>query len=143
MHLPWILEVCCTQHELPLRVTLDQQVQNIVITQSLHKICGTLDDQPGTEHCLTIELHGKTHRHTQLDSQGNITQDRLIQVSRFGIDGLDFTRLLHTDALYQHDCNGTAPPVQEQFFGTMGCNGLVTVRFCSPVYLTLLKLSQG
>jgi len=42
-------------------------------------------------------------------------------------------------AVYVHDFNGTGKFVNKQFFGEMGCNGTVELKFSSPFYLWLLE----
>ena len=37
------------------------------------------------------------------------------------------------------EINGTQESVDDDFFGTMGCNGTVRLKFSSPVYLWLLE----
>ena len=40
---------------------------------------------------------------------------------------------------FQHDFNGTQPEIKDTFFGEMGCNGTVSLRFTTPIYLWLLE----
>jgi hypothetical protein len=43
-------------------------------------------------------------------------------------------------AEYHHDCNGTAQQViLDKFYREMGCNGTVSLKFTTPVYLWLLE----
>jgi hypothetical protein len=42
-------------------------------------------------------------------------------------------------AAYHHDTNGSTAPVTDSFYGTMGCNGRVEMRFTTPIYLWLLE----
>ena len=51
-------------------------------------------------------------------------------------------KLGHTfleNAVYHHDFNGSQAPVQDAFYGEMGCNGHVELKFTSPIYLWLLE----
>mgnify|MGYP003352455181 CR=1 FL=1 len=40
---------------------------------------------------------------------------------------------------YRHDYNGTGQPTEDNFFGVLGCNGTVELRFTTPIYLWLLE----
>jgi len=42
-------------------------------------------------------------------------------------------------ATYTHDFNGTKELTQEKFYGVMGCNGTVSLKFATPIYLWLLE----
>jgi len=42
-------------------------------------------------------------------------------------------------AQYQHDFNGTGNPTIDKFYGEMGCNGTVSLKFTTPIYLWLLE----
>lgn len=95
-----------------------------------------LDDQ---EHCFEIELQGKLPHHTRVDQDGNITSDVVVQINSVALDDVELGHVFSEHTVYHHDHNGTTDPVQHQFFGTMGCNGRVMLRFHSPVYLWLLE----
>jgi hypothetical protein len=41
--------------------------------------------------------------------------------------------------VYEHDYNGTGTLTQEKFYGQMGCNGTVSLAFCTPIYMWLLE----
>jgi hypothetical protein len=42
-------------------------------------------------------------------------------------------------AMYTHNFNSTGPSTQDKFYGELGCNGTVTVKFNTPIYLWLLE----
>lgn len=137
--------------KLGVKVTLDNNIiyNNPHVTTSNH-IAHDIDDQDA-EHELTIELYGKLPQHTEIDEDGNIVKDALITVENFQIDDIDISSILTNfpNALYQdvpthiiqyyHDFNGTQPAVLDTFHGSMGCNGTVTLKFTTPVYLWLLE----
>jgi hypothetical protein len=95
-----------------------------------------LDDE---EHCFEIELSGKTPDHTKINDQGDIVQDVVAEISDVALDDIQLGHMFLEKTQYYHDHNGTTDPVQDQFFGSMGCNGRVKLRFTSPVYLWLLE----
>ena len=41
--------------------------------------------------------------------------------------------------IYRHDYNGTTDPFDDEFYGEMGCNGTVSLKFTTPIYLWLLE----
>jgi hypothetical protein len=99
----------------------------------------TFTEQDGTEHALTLELRGKRPEHTRLGAQGEILEDRLLHISDVSMDDIELGYLMHDKSTYCHDHNSSTEPVQDRFWGTMGCNGTVTLRFTSPAYLWLLE----
>lgn len=90
-------------------------------------------------HELRIEISGKNDTHTTIDSEGNIVKDVVIQLSNFDMDGLDFNQLFQEKTVYKHNFNGTKDTIDDQFFGTAGCNGTISFRFTTPIYLWLLE----
>ena len=91
------------------------------------------------EHVLRITLKNKLPEHTQVDDQGNIVSDALVSVTEISFDEIDCSQIVQDLAVYRHNLNGTAPEIQDQFFGDMGCNGTVELKFTTPVYLWLLE----
>jgi hypothetical protein len=91
------------------------------------------------EHILRITLKNKLPEHTQIDDQGNIVSDALLGVTEISFDEIDCTQIVHDHAVYRHNLNGTAPEIEDKFFGDMGCNGIVELKFTTPVYLWLLE----
>jgi hypothetical protein len=134
--------------QLGVKVRVDNTViyDNAHVTSTDH-ISHDISDDDG-EHELAIELYGKLPDHTQLDSDGNIVKDALLTVGNFTMDDIDISSILlnqtHSDTpssilQYCHDFNGTQPAVVDKFHGFMGCNGTVTLKFTTPVYLWLLE----
>jgi hypothetical protein len=137
--------------KLGVKVTFDNNViyDNIHVTTTDH-ISHEISDQDA-EHELIIELYGKLPQHTKIDDVGNIVKDALITVENFQIDDIDISSMLtnYPNNLYQdvpthlisyrHDFNGTQPVTIDPFHGAMGCNGTVTLKFTTPVYLWLLE----
>ena len=91
------------------------------------------------EHSLRITLKNKLPEHTKIDDQDNIVSDALVSVTEILFDEIDCTQIVQDLAVYRHNLNGTAPEIQDQFFGDMGCNGTVELKFTTPVYLWLLE----
>jgi hypothetical protein len=91
------------------------------------------------EHSLRLIMSGKTHEHTRVDEQGNITQDATLLISNINFDEIELGQVFVDRAVYTHDFNGTGESINDQFFGEMGCNGTVELKFSSPIYLWLLE----
>lgn len=91
------------------------------------------------EHELRFVVKNKTAEHTQVDSTGAIVQDACLTVKNISFDGIELNHLFAEHAVYRHDLNGTAEPRDDKFFEVLGCNGTVTFRFTTPIYLWLLE----
>ena len=91
------------------------------------------------KHLLRITLKNKLSEHTQIDDQGNILSDALLSVSEISFDEIDCTQIVQDLAVYQHNYNGTGADIPDQFFGDLGCNGTVELKFTTPIYLWLLE----
>lgn len=91
------------------------------------------------DHELRFVLKHKKSDHTQVDAEGNIVGDARITVSDIRFDDIDCQYLTVKLAEYQHDFNGTGNPTTESFYGELGCNGTVTLKFSMPIYIWLLE----
>lgn len=133
-------QIRATGADLTITARLDNQ-QHHVITPGPEWITLSIpfdDDQEGA-HVLQIELSGKRAEHTVLDQQGEILQDRVVELREFSLDGIDLGPEFFPRMTYTHDFNGTASPIVDGFFGVMGCNGVLEVKFESPIYVWLLE----
>jgi len=124
---------------LGLRVVLDQ----VTIFETAHvtetvQLEHEMSDADG-EHELTFELFGKLPEHTKITETGEIVSDALLEINNITLDGIDFDQLLQSLAVYHHDVNGTQAPADYKFYGSIGCNGTVTLKFTTPIYLWLLE----
>ena len=91
------------------------------------------------EHVLRITLKNKLPEHTRVDDQNNIVSDALLSVTEISFDEIDCTQIVQDLAIYRHNFNGTGLDIEDQFFGDLGCNGVVELKFTTPVYLWLLE----
>ena len=105
---------------------------------STHQIKHTISDDDG-DHELRFVLKNKLPEHTQVDAEGNIISDSTVSISDIKFDGINCDYLISTLAEYQHDFNGTGPTTTQQFYGELGCNGTVTLKFSTPIYIWLLE----
>lgn len=92
-----------------------------------------------SEHELRIVMKYKQAAHTQIDDQGNIVQDAVLTVSDLEFDNVNIMQIMTERSEYSHDFNGSQNPGTHRFYGDMGCNGTVSLKFSTPVYLWLLE----
>lgn len=122
---------------LTMRVWLDEQViwGPRHIDQVTDFECWVDDTEQ--QHQLQFEMQGKTQEHTEINDAGEIVKDAHLTLDQFAVDDIDLPDLKTFE--YRHDFNGTKDPVTDKFYGYMGCNGTVSVKFTTPIYLWLLE----
>ena len=125
---------------LGIKVSLDGAVlyDNSHVTGAYHFSHELLDEDG--DHELSIEMYGKLPEHTKISESGDIVEDSLLLINNIEIDGIGFDQLAHEWVEYRHDFNGTQSPIVDKFFGAIGCNGLATLKFTTPIYLWLLEI---
>jgi hypothetical protein len=116
----------------------DQKLFDQAHVQEHHKISTDLSDDDG-DHELRFVLKNKLPEHTRVDADNNIVSDARISVSNIEFDGIALNQLVPALAEYQHNFNGTGDQIIDEFYGEMGCNGTVTLKFTTPIYLWLLE----
>jgi hypothetical protein len=135
------LEIDTTNAAVPLGVEVwvdhEQIVDQSHVTQII-SVNHTLDDVEG-QHQLRIILKNKQQEHTKIDAQGNIVSDATLVVRNVMFDQVTLGQILIDQAVYTHDFNGQQDTTQEKFYGEMGCNGVVSLDFSTPVYVWLLE----
>ena len=97
-----------------------------------------ISDDDG-EHELRFVLKNKTSDHTQVDEAGNIVSDARLIVTDLTFDEIQLGYMVTEQAIYTHDVNGTQQEIQDKFYGEIGCNGTVSLKFTTPIYLWLLE----
>lgn len=90
-------------------------------------------------HVLEIEMMGKLPTDTEIDQQGNMLSDRSITIENLAFDEIMLGQLITEMAVYTHNFNGSQDTIDDQFYGSMGCNGIVKLEFTSPVYIWMLE----
>ena len=98
-----------------------------------------LEDQDDVAHELRLVLKNKTTAHTQVDEHGNIVSDVRLQITDMAFDEIQLKNILAEKAVYTHDFNGTGKETEDKFYGELGCNGTVSLKFATPMYLWLLE----
>jgi hypothetical protein len=92
------------------------------------------------QHELRLVLKNKILDHTKIDQVGNIISDARLIITDLTFDGIALGPLVSNHAIYTHDQNAQLPtPVQDKFYGEMGCNGTISLKFTTPMYLWLLE----
>jgi hypothetical protein len=129
-----------TGPNLRLIVKLDD---NIIYDKSpgeiLEKISYQFDDDTDRNHLLCFEMSGKLSEHTIVTESGEILDDITIKITDVAFDDIKLGQIFVESAEYYHDRNGTDDPTIDKFYGVMGCNGRVEMRFSTPIYLWLLE----
>lgn len=126
---------------LTLTIRFDQQVIAVLMPVPAdyyfeHQFEDTDQTQ---EHCLEFELSGKLPEHTEIDDQGNFVRDATVTLQNKSFESIRIDTVMDQTAVYYHDFNGSQQPIEDQFFGTMGCNGTVKFKFTTPIYLWMLE----
>jgi len=125
---PLGMEIWIDEHKLFDRDHIDQDYQ----------VEYEISDDDG-DHELRFILKNKKSAHTEVDSEGNILRDATLTVSDIQFDGIDCQYLANNLAEYQHSFNDTRESIIDEFYGNMGCNGTVTLKFSTPIYIWLLE----
>jgi len=129
-----------TGADLTLLVKLDGAViYNAKLGTEFTDISHTCEDVDDAEYVLEIIMQGKQPHHTVLDDAGNIIDDRIIEIADMCLDNIPLGHTFYELADYTHNFNGNGNQTVEKFYGAMGCNGQVTLKFSGPIYLWLLE----
>jgi riboflavin synthase len=128
-----------TTAELGMEIWLDDQqlfsTNHVTDTKQL-----TFDfDEDEADHELRFIMKNKSIEHTSVDSEGNIVSDARLTIADVAFDEIQLGQIFVDQATYTHDFNGTRPETVDKFYGEMGCNGTVRLRFTTPIYLWLLE----
>jgi hypothetical protein len=128
------------ENPLGLEVWVDNKLlQNIEsVTESI-TISVEVEDADDTEHELKFVLKNKTQEHTTVDEAGNILKDSVVKIENIKFDEIELGHMFYEQAVYRHDFNGNGPATEEKFYGTLGCNGTVSLKFTTPMYLWILE----
>jgi hypothetical protein len=98
-----------------------------------------VEDADDVEHELKFVLKNKTQEHTTVDESGNILKDSVVNIENIKFDEIELGHMFYEQAVYNHNFNGNGPDTEDKFYGTMGCNGSVVLKFTTPMYLWLLE----
>lgn len=96
-------------------------------------------DEDVADHELRFVMKNKTQEHTTVDEHGSIVKDARLTISNVTFDEIPLEQIFFEQAVYTHDFNGTQAETTNKFYGEMGCNGTVSLKFSTPIYLWLLE----
>jgi hypothetical protein len=134
-----ILDTTNPAAELGFEAWIDEQkFVDIDHVQGEQAISMEIADEDG-DHELRFVLKNKTDKHTQIDESGNIVSDARLAVKDLAVDEIRLGHLATKLAVYTHDFNGTQQLTQTEFYEEMGCNGTVSLKFTTPVYIWWLE----
>jgi hypothetical protein len=127
--------------DLALTIYLDK-VSVFTTPHVAHDICyqHEFEDIIG-EHEFELVMSNKTAEHTQCDEDGNIVKDVMLSV-QFSIDDVNQNSAFEKHTVYTHDFNGSQPEIQDTFHGFMGCNGRLSLKFTTPLFLWILATNR-
>ena len=138
-YISFVISPSNTEAPLGAEVWLDQQI--VFDTESLtaaESVRVDIDDTVEADHVLKIVLKNKRSEHTVLDEDHNIVSDSLLLLSNFELESIDIDQLVFEHAEYCHDFNGNGAATTEKIYGAMGCNGSLSLKFSTPLYVWLL-----
>lgn len=98
------------------------------------------DSEQEAANCFKFILSGKLPQHTKINSQGQIISDAVLFLSDIKFDGIEIDHVVHLNSVYHHNFNGNSDWSDQGFFGILGCNGTVTFKYYTPLYLWLLPI---
>jgi hypothetical protein len=116
----------------------DTEIFSCDHVQQAQTITFDLSDDDG-EHELRFVLKNKTGEHTQIDQTGTIVKDAVLTVDNLIFDEINLGQLFYEHAVYTHNFNGSSAETHAKFYGNLGCNGTVSVKFSTPIYIWLLE----
>lgn len=123
-----------------LEIRLDgKSIFNSQDTLDKHTIEHEFPDSQDQDHTLEIEMFGKLPGDTEINSAGEILSDKFISIDDVEFDGIALGQMMTELSVYRHDFNGSQDPIDDKFYGVLGCNGTITLKFSSPVYLWMLE----
>jgi len=89
---------------------------------------------------LRFVMNNKTYDHTKVDEEGSIIGDCRIAISNVTFDDIALGHALIENSDYLHSKNASDGQIEkDKFYGEMGCNGTVELKFTTPIYLWLLE----
>lgn len=136
------VDIAGTATEKPLGVELwldDKIVHDINASPDTETYLIKLNGDDKSDHELKFVLKNKTPAHTQIDDAGNIVNDATVTINNLKFDGIKIGYDVNKLATYTHDFNGHSEASSHEFFDTIGCNGTVSLKFSTPIYLWLLE----
>ena len=120
---------------LNFKILLDDvNVFNTITSESTYMFTHTLESD-NQSHVLEFHVSGKTNEHTEI-KDGVMVDSACIKLSNIKLNDVDVTSMaLSNDDLitYTHDCNGHDIMKVNVFDSLLGFNGVVRLKFSTPL----------
>jgi len=125
--------------KLALEIWLDDQ--QLWHTEQIAELTSlTFDlEEDEVEHELKFVMKNKDSSHTTVDSNGNILSDAKLTISDLAFDEIKLGQIFIDKSTYTHNFNGNGSEIVDRFYGEIGCNGTISLKFTTPIYLWLLE----
>ena len=134
-------EIDTTDASVPLDIAvfIDDQVifDHCAVDGVIQLSHDMIEDE--ADHELRFVMKNKLPEHTQVDEQGDIVKDARIVIRNISFDEIPLGQIVIKKAEYTHNFNGSSETVVDKFYGEIGCNGAVSLKFSTPIYLWLLE----
>lgn len=112
----------------------DNQMHTIDYTMS------DSDDDTVKACSFQITMEGKKESHTVVSDDGNIESDCYAILEQIIFEEIDVTdEFAQGQKIYLHNNNGNGELITDEFYGFIGCNGVVTMEFSTPLHLWMLE----
>ena len=134
-------EIDTTDASVPLDIAVlvdGQPIFDHCHVDGVIKVSHNLPEDEG-DHELCFVMQNKQPEHTEINESGAIVHDARIVIRDIAFDEIKLGHMVTKLAVYRHNFNGTQDTTQEEFYGEMGCNGTVSLKFATPIYLWLLE----
>lgn len=115
----------------------DKKISESSARADKQTICVELAEDPA-DHVLRLVMRGKNQTHTVVNDQGEIIDDVYIVIDRLEFEELDMREIFcQGQPCYTHSFNQDQPAILDEFYGFIGCNGTVDIKFSTPIFLWL------
>ena len=130
-------------HNLGIELWLNKQkFFDNSISPGTHHIIHEFEVADG-DHFFKIKLKNKNkdrvNEHTKIDDNGTIISDAVIDISNVTFNEIQIDQLMTDHGEYVHDNNGSQVIAVHKFYGSLGCNGHVQLKFSTPIDFWLLE----
>ena len=126
--------------ELDFTVMVDDQLLfDIAHVKEKTPVKLSIDVNEG-DHELKFMMKNKKIEHTIIDHDNNIIKDACLNINNFSIDNIELKNLFIENTKYYHSYNSDSEKIEHEFYGTMGCNGTIVLKFNAPIYIWFLEI---
>jgi hypothetical protein len=124
--------------DIVLEVYCDNKKISEYPAQAVKQTIGIELAENPADHVLSLVMRGKNRTHTRVDNLGQIIDDVYIVIDRLEFEELDMREIFCQGQLcYTHSFNQDQPAILDEFYGFIGCNGTVDIKFSTPIFLWL------